>query len=351
VAADVFCPFVLEIFYLGITTGTTATTYDPAGNVSRLQMAAFLSRSVDAVLKRGSRRAALGQFSTPKAGAVLPQTTVDSNPNFTKFDGADVWVSGSSLSRVRASDGRLLGTWTSATELSAPIVIAMGRVFANGFTNPGRLHMIDPSQAPGATTVVASNVGVLPDGLAFDGARFWTANHGPPSSISIVTPGPTIPWTVTTVTTGFQSPVDALFDGSNVWISVSDGSIKKLDASGVVLQTVGVGSFPRYFVFDGTNIWIPNSTDNSVSVVHVSNGIVLQTLTGNGLSSPVAATFDGERILVSNPLGDSVSLWKAADLSPIGSVGTGAATAPVGICSDGISFWVNLSTTGQLAKF
>src|SRR5262252_4957711 len=77
VAADVFCPFVLEIFYLGITTGTTATTYDPAGNVTRLQMAAFLSRSVDALLKRGSRRAALGQFSTPKPGTVLAQTTVD----------------------------------------------------------------------------------------------------------------------------------------------------------------------------------------------------------------------------------------------------------------------------------
>ena len=28
-----FCPFVLEIFTLGITTGTTPTTYDPASNV------------------------------------------------------------------------------------------------------------------------------------------------------------------------------------------------------------------------------------------------------------------------------------------------------------------------------
>jgi hypothetical protein len=34
---------VLEVFYLGITTGTSPTTYDPASNVSRLQMAAFLS--------------------------------------------------------------------------------------------------------------------------------------------------------------------------------------------------------------------------------------------------------------------------------------------------------------------
>src|SRR5580765_3809350 len=64
VAADAFCPFVLEIFTLGLTTGTTPTTYDSASNVSRLQMAAFLSRTVDATLKRGDAAAALGKFWT-----------------------------------------------------------------------------------------------------------------------------------------------------------------------------------------------------------------------------------------------------------------------------------------------
>jgi hypothetical protein len=33
VAADSFCPFVLEIFYLGTTTGTTPAPYDPAASV------------------------------------------------------------------------------------------------------------------------------------------------------------------------------------------------------------------------------------------------------------------------------------------------------------------------------
>ena len=37
--ADIAC-----IKGLGITTGTTPTTYDPAGNVTREQMAAFLAR-------------------------------------------------------------------------------------------------------------------------------------------------------------------------------------------------------------------------------------------------------------------------------------------------------------------
>ncbi len=75
VAGDTFCPFVLEIFYLGITAGTTPTTYDPTANVSRLQMAAFLSRTVDGVLKRGGRRAALGQFWGTKGAVNLGLTT------------------------------------------------------------------------------------------------------------------------------------------------------------------------------------------------------------------------------------------------------------------------------------
>src|SRR5215510_6474279 len=117
VAADAFCPFVLEIFYLGITTGTTATTYDPTANVSRLQMAAFLSRTVDGVLKRGSRRAILDQFWTTQNTTVLGITTVGANPELVRSDGADLWVANytsGTVSRVRASDGKCLETWTGA---------------------------------------------------------------------------------------------------------------------------------------------------------------------------------------------------------------------------------------------
>lgn len=117
---------------LGITTGTTPTTYDPTSSVSRLQMAAFLSRSVDGVLRRGSRRALLNQFWTTQDTDLLGLTTVGSNPSL-------------------------------------------------------------------------------------DGSRIWTAN-GIGGSVSIVTPGATIPWTVTTVMTGFTSPNGFVFDGANVWV-------------------------------------------------------------------------------------------------------------------------------------
>ena len=93
------------------------------------------------------------------------------------------------------------------------------------------------------------------------------------------------------------------------------------------------------------------TNDSSVSVVRASTGAVLATLTGNGLNFPIAAAFDGQRVLVTNQQGNSVSLWKAADLTPLMSLATDSGTIPYGACSDGVNFWITLFGTGQLARF
>jgi DNA-binding beta-propeller fold protein YncE len=80
-------------------------------------------------------------------------------------------------------------------------------------------------------------------------------------------------------------------------------------------QTVNVGSNPQFPAFDGTNIWVPNA-NGTLSVVRASTGAIVATLSGNSLGSLVQAAFDGQRILVSNQNNNSVSLWKAADLTP-----------------------------------
>ena len=357
VAADAFCPFVLEIFYLGITTGTTATTYDPTANVSRLQMAAFLSRTVDGVLKRGSRRAILDQFWTTQNATVLGTTTLGSNPGLLKSDGADVWVADSTdgtVARVRASDGKLLETWTGAANAWG-VLSAMGRIFVSGVNNggPSQLYRIDPSQPAGAVTTLATNLGSAASGIAFDGARVWTAN-AVGDSVSIITPSASLPWTVTNVTTGFDGLVGIVFDGANIWVtSQNQDKLFKLDASGAILQTVTVGTDAQYAVFDGSNIWVPNYDSNSISVVRASTGSVLATLTGNGLAGPAVAAFDGQRVLVTNNAGNGVTLWKAADLTAITSISTGAGSAPWGACSDGTSFWIAFDSgpPGRLGRF
>jgi hypothetical protein len=313
-------------------------------------MAAFLSRSVDGILRRGSRKAAMGRFWRPNNNGILGETIVGPNPQSVVSDGEDIWVSnlgGDSVSRVHASSGKLLETWTGAT---APLGVLSwkGRIFATGVLAPGKLYMINPALSAGAVTTVATNLGTSPNGIAADPIRIWTANQGPPGSVSIITPKTSLPWTVTTVTIG-SSPFGAVYDGSNVWISDwGSGQLLKLNSVGAVLQTVTVGSQPAMPVFDGTNIWVPNFESESVSVVRASTGAVLATLTG--LSGAWAAAFDGQYVAVTSLPNDTITVFKAADLSLVQSSFL-LGSNPAGICSDGIQFWVAFSGASEIARY
>ncbi len=355
VAGNLFFCEIAEAFFSGLTNGTTPTTYSPGQNVPREQMAAFITRAMDQSLRRGSRRAALKQFWSPTSAA-LGLTTLGppaASPVLVESDGADLWVANignATVSRVRASDGKLLETWTGATDAFG-VLSAKGLIFVTGNTFPGgSLYRIDPTQSAGSVTTLTTALGGFPRGIAFDGARIWTANFGGGGSVSIVTLNP---FFVNNVTTGFAVPSGILYDGANMWVTdvgTNPGRLFKLDSNGMIIQTVVTGDTPLFPVFDGTNIWVPNSGSNSVTVVRASTGAVLITLTGNELNFPVSAAFDGERILITNNV-DSVSLWKAADLSPLGSVGTGTGASPFGACSDGLNFWITFQGMAELARF
>lgn len=361
-SSNVFFCSIAEAYFSGLTSGTDSTHYSPGTNVPREQMAAFVTRTMGQSVRRASRRAALDQFWTTQTDKNLGLTFLGgfSKPQHVKFDGSDLWVAnlgnGGTVSRVRASDGKLLGTWTGANGAYA-LIVAMGQVFIVGTSSSqGTLYQIDPTQSPGAVTTVTSSLGVAPTGIAFDGQRIWTANNIG-GSVSIVTLNPL---NVTTVGAGFSQPVGIIYDGANIWVTDVDGdTFNKLDSNGNILMSVVLESFPGFPTFDGTNFWVPNTNHNSVSVVRATGPLsatVLATLTGNGLDSPTQAAFDGERILVTNQNGNSVSMWKASDLTPIGTFSTGsgttgAGTTPLGACSDGLNFWITLSTTDTLARF
>ena len=59
-SAGFFCQ-IAEAYLAGLTNGASATTFSPDNPVTRGQMAAFIARTLDQSLKRGSRRAALNQ--------------------------------------------------------------------------------------------------------------------------------------------------------------------------------------------------------------------------------------------------------------------------------------------------
>jgi len=360
-----FCAEIAEAYFSGLSNGTSATTYAPSQNVPREQMAAFVTRTLDQSLLRGNRRAALDQWwsSSPHFDQTLATTTVGTSPTLLKSDGADVWVANfgnATVSRVRASDGRLLQTWTSATKAYG-VLVAMGRVFVTANQATGTLYLINPSAASGAAvTVATASLGAFPGAIAFDGNKIWTANSNNGlggGSVSIVVPGT---WTVTNVTTGFHEPIGLVFDGVHMWVTDATATgtvLRKLDANGAVLQSVALGFGAGLPAFDGRNIWVPQSFDDTLSVVRVSDGVVLKTFpaNSNGMDEPSQAAFDGQRIAVTNESAvngtPSLSLFKATDLSAIGNFPLAGVTLPFGVCSDGVNFWVALGGSAEVGRF
>lgn len=355
IAGNVFFCSIAEVYFSGLANGTGPTTYAPAASVPREQMAAFVSRTLDQSLKRGSQRGALNRWEQTFFMYDSQTTTVGNNPQGVQSDGADLWVANNSsntVSRVRASDGKLLETWTGAT-FPRFILATRGRIYltAQGIGGgPGKVYTINPRLAPGAVTVLSADIGPATAGITTDGYYIWTAGSdlGSPG-LARVDPesGVTVKYSA-----GFSNPIGILYDGTSIWVTdTGDDTLKRIDNNGVVVQTVSNcgGAYP---VFDGTNIWVPTLGLNSVKVVRASTGALLATLTDPTLQTPLSAAFDGQRVLVTNTGGTTVTMWKAADLGVIGTyplLTTGGAQ-PFGVCSDGINFWITI-TSNKLARF
>jgi len=354
--SPLFCPYILEAYYTGITAGTSATTFSPDAPITRGQAAVFVTKGLDQALGRGSRRAALGQWwtTTPHYDFGLGLTPVGSDPEWVTADGTDLWVANrgdGTVSRVRASDGKLLGNWSGAGQ-PQQIIVALGRVLV--LSRNGGLYLIDPSQPEGSAQLAAAT-GPLSFSMTFDGDRFWVSSDdgsaGSMGVLQIVTPTAALPWTITSVTND-QYPLAGTmgYDGANVWLFDLNGYMLRLDDAGSVINVVQGPYALGYPTFDGKNFWVPSGS--GLSVVNAETGSIV-TLTGNGMVAPSVAAFDGQRVLVTSGSAavNRVSLWKAADLTPLGYAFTGNSTQPVGVCSDGINFWITLSGSGQLARF
>jgi outer membrane lipoprotein-sorting protein len=355
-----FCAIALA-YFSGLTNGTSATTYSPSNPVPREQMAAFVGRTLDQSLRRGSRRAALGQWWTSRNPAAQPRTTVGDNPQFLVSDGTDVWVSNTdsnSISRVRASDGALLNAVSVSINQPQGIIVAAGSKWVAGpnpfNSNDGLLTRFDSLSAAGYVLPGATN----PIGITFDGENIWTANYSDGITGGSLTRFNISAQTATifTASYNFSPPLGILYDGANLWVTVPSLNVVRRvnQANGSSLQNIPVGQFPKFPAFDGANLWVPNSNEQSVTVVRAVGqlqGTVLATLTNNGLNLPQQVAFDGERVLVTNNGSDSVSLWKATDLTPLGTFSFGLNTFPFGICSDGTKFWVSLLGLDQIVSF
>jgi hypothetical protein len=132
-----------------------------------------------------------------------------------------------------------------------------------------------------------------------------------------------------------------MFDGQYIWVAVQNpggGALVKMNTSGGVISTTGVGESPDEMAFDGANVWVTDYTSSDVTIVG-SNGNRIKTIplapSSNpvGPANPEGIVFDGQSVWVANdgPYSNSVSKFDVATQSLV-------ATYPVGRVPDSVAF-------------
>jgi outer membrane protein assembly factor BamB len=139
-------------------------------------------------------------------------------------------------------------------------------------------------------------VGTGPEGVVFDGANIWVANHNSNNITKLQANDGTV---LGTFDAG-NGPQVAAFDGSSIWVADYLGNnVTKLRASdGAQVGAFDVGSGPQGVAFDGANVWVTNTGSNSVSKLRAADGRLLGTF-AVGLD-PNFVAFDGAGIWVTN---------------------------------------------------
>jgi outer membrane protein assembly factor BamB len=255
------------------------------------------------------------------------------------FDGADMWITGifeSTVTKVRASDGAVLGTFNVGSNPDAVAFDGANVLVANGVGTVTKLRASD------GAVLGTFTVGNNPQGITFDGAHIWVANASDNTVMKLRASDGKVLGTFA-VTGG---PGGMAFDGANVWVGSNSGTVTKLRASdGTILGTFSVCQ-PVAMAFDGTNMWITNYSCATVTKLRASDGTNLGTFATGG-DLPTAVAFDGQFIWVGNsgssPLNSNVVKLRLSDgaiaaKTPIGQGAYGAAF-------DGANVWVTAEGT------
>jgi hypothetical protein len=272
------------------------------------------------------------------------QFTMTAPPYGITFDGSNIWVSigDGTLTKVRASDGTILGNFSAGLGSGAGLMCFDGaNVWVTSYYNNAVVKM---RASDGAI------LGTFPAhqayALAFDGTNIWVVNHFDNTVTKLrASDGANLG----TFAVGSQ-PIGVTFDGANIWVMNSySSSVTELRASdGTTLGTFSIGGQPVFAAFDGANIWVASDATNSVTKMRVSDGTILGTFpTGQ---TPQGVAYDGVNIWVANFTDSSVTKLRASDGANLGTFPTGAADSQ-NVAFDGANIWVTNPDSNTVSKF
>jgi hypothetical protein len=252
----------------------------------------------------------------PSTGVTVGTYPTGSNPISIIFDGTNIWIANSgskNLTKLLASTGTLVDTYPVGT-IPNSIVFDGTNIWVSGVQN---------GIAFDGTNIWATSGSSLMKLLASTGAIVGTYPTAGGNSIYGVTKLLASTGAIVgTYSTGSTFPQSIICDGTNIWVAPNYTEfehfygVTKLSAStGAILGTYNVGANPFTMAFDGTNVWVLLD-DGSAGVVELqaSTGAIVgnyDTFVGtppqNVFLTPVGIAFGADNIWVADSLTNTLT--------------------------------------------
>ncbi len=297
---SLICPFVLSLYYLGITAGTTSTTFSPSNNVTRGQMAIFMGALYNQVKHtENPYRVATGmnlqgenfnygdQFQTANTSAPLGFAT----------DGYYDYVANESNNKIdyyfNGIGHAYAGTITQTNDGGSMVCDGNYLFIANW--NGSSISRYQIRSAAMTDPWVSGLSGFLNDLQIAEDQLIATSTSG--VNIVGINSG-----TVTGSNTANGEMLGAAYVGdSTFWAANNLGSLFHFDFLGNVLGSVALDSVatPYQVAYDGQNIWVPLN-DGSIDVVATKGaqaGAIVDRVFLGGATSVGGVAFTGQWIV------------------------------------------------------
>ena len=181
-------------------------------------------------------------------------------PGALAFDGTHIWVASHEynvLTELQASNGAVVNTFTFG-----PANLSLGAILFDGtyiWLTYG--SSIAKLQASTGALLGTFSDGTVPGAMAFDGTHIWVANYGAGSVSKLLASTGAVE-----ATYPVSSPSGLVFDGTNIWVSnYMNATVTQLRASdGTSQGSYMVGAGPVGLAFDGANVWVAVAVTDTV---------------------------------------------------------------------------------------
>lgn len=264
---SLICPFVLSMYFLGITAGTTSTTYSPGSAVTRGQMAIFMGALYNQVKRtENPYRVATGmnvQGQNFNYGDQF-QTANTSNPQGFATDGFYDYVGNGGNAKIdfyfNGIGHSYAGTLTQ-TNNAGPMVCDGNYLFIGDYlgANLSRYQIRSAS----FTDPWVSGLSGFPNDVQIAEDQLIVPTTNGLDVVGINSGAITGTETSTGQTTAAAYVGDGTF-----WAAGSNGTLYHMDFFTNVLGSVPLDGAPTAWqvAFDGQNVWVPLG-DGSIDVV------------------------------------------------------------------------------------